>query len=146
MVGAILMGLLADKFRKVTAVAMAAGLASFAYITMGFVDDPSAPWVFGLLAIMGVAEISAFVSSQALVGQRARPDRRGATIGFFGVAGAIGILIATMGGGYLFDKVKPSAPFLWFGVLNFCVFIWALRLRAIEAGSPEPQFVEKEIL
>ena len=142
MIGAILMGLLADKFRKVTAVAIAAGLASFAYIAMGFVKDPSAPWVFGLLAVMGVAEISAFVSSQALVGQRARPDRRGAVIGFFGVAGAVGILIATMGGGILFDKVKPSAPFLLFGLLNLVVFIWALVLRAKEKNQPEPHFVE----
>ena len=119
MVGAILMGILADKFRKVTAVVMASGLASVVYIGIGFVKDPSAAWVFGLLALMGVAEISAFVSSQALVGQRARSDRRGAIIGFFGVSGAIGILIAMMGGGYLFDKVSHSSPFLWFGVLNF---------------------------
>jgi len=142
LIGSIVMGLLADRFRKVTAVAIAAGLASFAYITMGFVEDPSAPWVFGLLAIMGVAEISAFVSSQVLVGQRARPDRRGAIIGFFGVAGAVGILIATMGGGILFDKVKPSAPFLLFGLLNLLVLFWALWLRRKEAGAPEPKFIE----
>ena len=140
MIGAILMGLLADRLRKVTAVVIAAGLASIAYITMGFVDDPAAPWVFGLLALMGVAEISAFVSSQALVGQRAQPNRRGAIIGFFGVAGAVGILIATMGGGYLFDRVKPSAPFLLFGLLNLLVFIWSLVLRAKEADKPEPEF------
>ena len=140
MVGAIIMGLISDRVRKVTAVAIAAGLASIAYITMGFVENPIAPWVFGLLAFMGVAEISAFVSSQALVGQRARPDRRGAIIGFFGVAGAVGILIASLGGGYLFDQVKPSSPFLLFGVLNFLVFIWALWLRAKEADRPEPQY------
>lgn len=139
-VGAVLMGVLADRFRKVTAVAMAAGLASFAYITMGFVSDPTSTWVFGLLAVMGMAEIGAFVSSQALVGQRARPDRRGAIIGFFSVAGAVGILIASMGGGIVFDKISPSAPFLIFGFLNLIVFIWALILRAKEAHKQEPEY------
>jgi MFS family permease len=67
MIGALLMGWLADHVRKVTAVACAAGLASIAYLAMGLVNDPTAPWVFGLLAVMGVAEISAFVSSSVSV-------------------------------------------------------------------------------
>ena len=62
---------------------------------------PTETWVFGLLAVMGVAEISAFVSSQALVGQQAPAEHRSALIGFFGVAGAFGILIGTVGGGWL---------------------------------------------
>lgn len=142
LVGAVLMGFLADRLRKVTAVMLASAAAATVYLTMGFIEDPAAPWVFGLLAFMGVAEIGAFVSSQALVGQRARPDRRGAIIGFFGVAGAIGILVGTMGGGILFDSVKPAAPFLLFGVLNALVFIWSVWLRNKEAYLPEPSFEE----
>jgi MFS family permease len=132
------MGWLADRVRKVTAVAIAAGLATLAYLVMGFVRDPTAPWVFGLLAVMGVAEISAFVSSQALVGQRAPAARRGAVLGLFGVAGAVGILVATLGGGWLFSNINPATPFLLFGVLNFLVFVAALLLRTKEAGRPEP--------
>jgi MFS family permease len=135
MIGSLLMGWLADRITKVTAIALAAGLASLAYLGMGFVTDPTAPWVFGLLGVMGVAEISAFVSSQALVGERAPPERRGAIMGFFGVAGAIGILIATLGGGVLFSKIAPAAPFVLFGCLNLVVFAWALWLRAKEAGQ-----------
>ena len=57
----------------------------------------------GLLFVMGVAEISAFVSSQALVGEQAQSRTpRYAVLGFFGVAGAFGILIGTSGGGILF--------------------------------------------
>jgi MFS family permease len=135
MVGSLLMGWLADRVSKVTAIALAAGLATIAYLGMGFVTDPTAPWVFGLLGVMGVAEISAFVSSQALVGERAVPERRGAIMGFFGVAGAIGILIATLGGGVLFSKIAPAAPFVLFGCLNLAVFAWALWLRAKEAAQ-----------
>ncbi|MGJ8687600.1 MAG: MFS transporter [Spongiibacteraceae bacterium] len=129
MVGAILMGFIADKLRRSTAVILAAGLATCVYLGVGLIDDPTAPWVFGLLGIMGVAEISAFVSSQALVGQQAPAERRGAVIGFFGVAGAIGILIGTAGGGWLFARFGPTAPFVLFGCLNLVVFVCALVVR-----------------
>ena len=130
--GAIAMGLIADKVTRVTAVCMASGLASIVYLSMFFVTDPTATWVFVLLGVMGVAEISAFVSSQALVGERADAERRGAIIGLFGVWGAVGILIGTAGGGWLFAHYGPATPFVLFGVLNSLVFLWSLRVRARE--------------
>ncbi|MCB1695415.1 MAG: MFS transporter [Pseudomonadales bacterium] len=136
LVGALAMGYISDRVSRVTAVSMASGLAALVYLSIFLVDDPTAPWVFALLAVMGVAEISAFVSSQALVGERARADRRGAIIGLFGVAGAVGILIGTAGGGWLFANIGPSAPFVLFGLLNGAVFIWSLRVRArVNSGS-----------
>lgn len=129
MVGAVLMGIISDRVRRVTAVAITAGLTSIIYLSLFTVSDPTAPWVFGLLGLMGVAEIGAFVSSQALVGQQAPAKLRGVVIGFFGVAGAVGILVGTSVGGILFRVVSPSAPFVLFGAINLIVFVWALRLR-----------------
>lgn len=140
MVGAILMGFIADKIRRSMAVTLAAGLACAVYLSVGLVDDPTAPWVFGLLAVMGVAEISAFVSSQALVGQQAPEERRGAVIGFFGVAGAVGILVGTAGGGWLFASYGPSTPFVLFGVLNGVVFLLSIAVRSkiVKPHSQQP--------
>jgi MFS family permease len=129
MVGSLLMGYISDKVSRVTAVSLASGLAAAVYLAIFFVDDPTETWVFFLLGLMGIAEISAFVSSQALVGQQAPAARRGAVIGFFGVSGAIGILVGTAGGGWLYRSVGPSAPFVLFGVMNLLVFIWSLRVR-----------------
>ena len=129
LVGSILMGILADRISRAAAIPVASGLAAAVYMSIFFVDDPTAPWVKYLLFVMGVAEISAFVSSQALVGQQAEPRHRGAIIGFFGVAGAFGILIGTKGGGILFDEVGPSAPFVVFGVLNLVVFAWGMLVH-----------------
>ncbi|MDH3621275.1 MAG: MFS transporter [Gammaproteobacteria bacterium] len=127
-VGSIVMGIFADIISKAAAVTTASGLAAAVYMSMFFVSDPTVGWVKGLLFVMGVAEISAFVSSQALVGQQAEPHHRGTTIGFFGVAGAIGILVATTGGGVVFDAIGPSAPFVIFGTLNLVVFLWGLAV------------------
>jgi MFS family permease len=128
-VGAIIMGFIADKVSRVTAVSMASGLAGLVYLSMFLVEDPTATWVMVLLGIMGIAEIAAFVSSQALVGERASAERRGAIIGVFGVSGAIGILIGTAGGGWLFANFGQSTPFVLFGILNSLVFFWSLRVR-----------------
>ena len=129
MVGALAMGYLSDKISRVRAVTFASGLAAIVYMSMFLVDDPTAPWVMALLGVMGIAEISAFVSSQALVGERAPAKRRGAIIGLFGVSGAVGILIGTAGGGWLFARFGPSTPFVLFGFLNAAVFVWSLRVR-----------------
>ncbi|AOS98283.1 D-galactonate transporter [Microbulbifer aggregans] len=129
LLGAVIMGKIADRISRVSAVALASGLAAVIYSAVFLISDPTADWVIGLLFVMGIAEISAFVSSQALVGQQAPEAYRGATIGFFGVAGAFGILLGTSGGGVLFAKISPSAPFVLFGALNFAVFIWSLWLR-----------------
>lgn len=133
LIGSILMGVLADRISRAAAIPVASGLAAAVYMSIFFVTDPTATWVKGLLFIMGVAEISAFVSSQALVGQQAEPRHRGAIMGFFGVAGAFGILIATKGGGMLFDAYGPSTPFVVFGALNLVVFAWGLAVfRRVE--------------
>jgi MFS family permease len=142
-IGAVLMGVFADIISKAAAVTTASGLAALVYMSMFFVADPTAAWVRGLLFLMGVAEISAFVSSQALVGQQARPQHRGAVIGFFGVAGAVGILVATTGGGIVFDRIGASAPFVIFGALNLVVFLWGVavfrRVRVPEWSAEDSQ-------
>ncbi|MGJ8668746.1 MAG: MFS transporter [Oceanococcus sp.] len=129
LVGAILMGFISDRVRRVTAVALASGVTTVVYTSLFMVDDPTAPWVFVLLGLMGIAEISAFVSSQALVGQQAPAVLRGVIIGFFGMAGAVGILVGTTAGGYMFRDIGPSAPFIMFGAINAVVCVWALLLR-----------------
>lgn len=129
LVGALLMGFLSDRMRRVTAIAVSTGLTAAVYLALFFVKDPTAPWVFGLLGLMGIAEISAFVSSQALIGERAPVALRGVVIGFFGVAGAVGILFGTSLGGILFRSLGPNTPFVMFGAINLLVFAWALVLR-----------------
>jgi MFS family permease len=128
LLGALMMGYLSDRISRVRAVTAASALAAVAYLAIFFVRDPSAGWVMGLLFVMGIAEISAFVSSQALVGECAPAARRGTVIGFFGVAGAAGILLGTAGGGWLFATFMPAAPFALFGLLNAAVCLWSLRL------------------
>ena len=57
---------------------------------------------------------------------------RGAVIGAFSVAGALGILLTSGVGGTLFDAIDPRAPFVLLGVMNLLVMASALYVRRNE--------------
>ena len=56
---------------------------------------------------------------------------RGAMNGCLHFFGAIGILIFTKSGGYLFDHVAPCAPFALIGVCDFLLFMLATTLALL---------------
>jgi predicted MFS family arabinose efflux permease len=58
-------------------------------------------------------------------------------VGVFTLTGAIGILIASVVGGYLFDHWLKSGPFVFFGIISFAVLIWALLLRRSDAAGTQ---------
>lgn len=120
-----IMGLIIDRVNRVAAVVFGMGLASVGYASMYFVDDPTDKIYWLLFAVLGVGQISAFFSSQALIGQEAPAKERGAIIGFFSGSGAVGILVATSVGGILFDTWMLTGPFIFVGALNFCIFVFA---------------------
>ena len=126
--GAILMTVISDRIRRVTAVTLSAGLASLVYIGIWTLDNPFSSYGKILLFLMGVAELCAFISSQVLAAEQAPANRRGAVTGFFGAAGALGMLVATGLGGILSKTIGPSAPFIGFGFFNLAVFIWSLAV------------------
>jgi len=64
------------------------------------------------------------------------PDRlRGSVVGVFTLTGAVGILVASVVGGYLFDHWMKAGPFVFFGLISALVLVWTLVLRGQPAGS-----------
>lgn len=138
-------GLVSDRTSRMRAVLWMAALSALAYGGMVFVKDPLGPTMMAMMAVMGMAEIGSFVASQALVSQQAPEDLRGSVTGFFGVCGALGIMLGTVSGGFLFDRLGPAAPFATFGVLNVGLMLWARIVRdrvrtprrALDGALPE---------
>jgi MFS family permease len=69
--------------------------------------------------LLGIGQQCAFFASTTLLGQEAPKNKRGAIVGVFNLAGALGILVSTGIGGRLYDAIDPSAPFIFIGVLQF---------------------------
>jgi MFS family permease len=123
---------LLDRFHRMTAMVICMAIATTGYLLLIFVDDPLSPAAIPFFVLLGIGQISAFLGSQALIGKEAPEAERGAVIGTFSGAGALGILITSGVGGQLFDSIDPRAPFFLLGTLNLLVMLAALytRLRA----------------
>jgi MFS family permease len=110
-------------------------IAATGYLSLGFIGDPTQPIMYGAAVILGMGEINAVLAAQALIGQEAPKDGRGAVVGVFGFFGAIGILLAASIGGYLFDAWMPAGPFVLMGAANATLFIIALSVRILADPS-----------
>lgn len=130
---------LIDRFNRVTGLAICMALAAAGYLSMFFVGDPMLKSALPLFALLGLGQISAFFGATVLIGQEAPIAERASVVAAFNFCGAIGILVTSWIGGYLFDHVGPSAPFIMIGVLNLVVLLGALIVRVRHPGGPVSQ-------
>ena len=130
----MLLGVVMDRFNRVTSVIVCMGLAAIGYSSMWFVDNPLAGESVPLFVLLGVGQISAFFGATTLISQEAPKLSRGAVVGAFNMGGAIGIFVASGLGGRLFDAISPAAPFIMIGVLNGVVTLLAIIVRIKSPG------------
>jgi MFS family permease len=129
------MGVIVDRFDRVTALAIAMAIATAGYLALGFVGDPfSSPWIYAVAIFGGAGEACVLVSGPALVGQEAPAKIRGSIIGLVGLFGVVGVLIHAKIAGLLFDVWMYQAPFVYMAVFNAIVCIGAILVR-IKYGS-----------
>jgi len=124
----MVMGVVLDRVPRLTGVACGFALAGAGYSALGLVDDPLGRGMIYAAMLAGIGEASAIISSSVLIGQEAPAHIRGTVIGTASLAGSIGMIVLTFGGGQLFDAVAPSAPFTMMGVVNFLVCVAAAVL------------------
>jgi MFS family permease len=127
--GAPLFGLLADRMNRASAVALTNVISGIGYISLFLIDDPFSGAMFAAVAVAGAGNIGTVIATQVLIQQQAPAHIRGSVIGFFGLCGAIGILVATKLGGWLFDNWLEAGPFVLFGLFSFALAGWAFAVR-----------------
>jgi MFS family permease len=116
-----------DRVDRVLFMAVASGLACASYIWFGLVDDPFQPAMYVAAVFLGIGEMSGILASQALVGQVAPARGRGAVIGVFTLCGSLGIFLAAVVGGTLFDTWRPSAPYIVTGCVSGLLCLLAVH-------------------
>ena len=130
----VVLGLVMDKFNRVTGVMFCMTFAAIGYCSMIFVDNPLDRASIPLFLLLGVGQISAFFGATTLISQEAPRLKRGTVMGMFNMSGAVGIFFAGLIGGRLFDAVGPYAPFVMIGVLNGLLVFFALIVRIKSPG------------
>lgn len=126
-----IIGYLIDKFDRIIAVSFCMAIAACGYLSMFFVDNVLDSVYRPLFVLLGVGQQCAFFAATTLLGQEAPTMKRGAVVGVFNLAGALGILVSTGIGGRIFDSIGPSAPFIFIGVCNIFVCIFAIYVNKI---------------
>ena len=121
-----------DRMHRMASLGWCMMLGLIGYCCLYFVTDPLRGASLGLFALLGIGQISALLASQTTIGKEASEEMRGSIIGVFNFCGAVGILILTVIGGVLFDKVGPWAPFFLVGLLNGVIGIAALAQHRSE--------------
>ncbi|MCY3941324.1 MAG: MFS transporter [Gammaproteobacteria bacterium] len=137
---AYFMGMICDRINRTSAVAIGFGIAAVGYLWLGSIGDPFSAESLILFACIatGIGETSTVVSSAALLGQEAPPQYRGAVVGVYNKSGAIGIMLATIVGGLLVDRLEiPNAPFTMMGLCNLIILLAAIGVR-IWGNKPVP--------
>jgi MFS family permease len=127
---AFFMGQIVDRVNRLTGLCIALALAVVGYALLGRVADPFAAGFIPVAVLVGMGEISVIVASGALLGQEAPTAARGPVVGLFNAFGGVGILFATLVGGYVFDHLGPTAPFTMMAILNALLLAVVLVVRS----------------
>ncbi len=136
LVWAPMLGYLTDRLSRLNAVIMGVGLAALGFSAIGFITDPLSAVMYPAAILLGVGQSSAIVTCEALIGEEAPAENRGAIMGIFTLCGGVGVLLISLGSGYLYDKWHPAGPFVLMGTLNFLILLWALAIRRPETAHP----------
>lgn len=122
-------GILNDRLDRVTSLILAMALASAGYIGFGLLDSPLMGTAIPVGIVLGCGQVASIIAGQTLIGQEADPRIAGATLGAFNAFGAMGTLVGSVAGGFLFDFWTFGAPFLMMGIASLLVMAAALWVR-----------------
>jgi MFS family permease len=131
-----LYGIMADKMKRTTAVCIGLTMATIGYGSTCLISDLGvianggiAPQMILILILIGIGEMGALITGQVLIAQQAPRKIRGSVMGFFSVSGAVGIIISTTVGGFLFDIWRSAGPFIFCSIINGVLLVCALVIR-----------------
>jgi MFS family permease len=135
MIWVVIFGWILDRVNRVTGLAIAMALGGVGYTLMWIVPSPLDFSYLPAFLILSVGQTSVICASITLVGQEAMPGERGAVVAMNGFFGAIGIMLAFVIGGRLFDAFGPAAPFVMVGVFQLFLSALAVGVRLFSPGS-----------
>jgi MFS family permease len=134
--GSPFFGFINDKVDRVALMLISLAMMTLAFAFFGLITDVFSIWMIVAVVLIGFAESAEALASQTLLAQEAPPELRGSSVGVFTFLGTCSLMAVNLLGGYLFDKLGYSAPFLMEAVLHLTVLVIAvsvLRKRKVAA-------------
>jgi MFS family permease len=135
-----LFGVIVDRVGRSRALIVGCGATGLALISTSFVRDVFGNAMLLLILLIGITESAQTVAANAVLGEEAPEEIRGATVGVFVFLGSISVIAVNLIGGQLFDRTGYAAPFVLVGSLNV---LFAIVAFVITSRKREPQAVAR---
>lgn len=138
LISTIIFGYVADRTSRSTLMVFAMAAAGLAFLTPALVGDVFGWRAYASITVIGATEAIVIVGIQTLLGEETPAHLRGSAIGLFTVFGLIGVIVVNTAGGFMFDHVGHTAPFVLMGAVNlvFCLIcLLPGRTNLLRRGS-----------
>ena len=129
-------GELITRMGRVPAMILGLCLSGAGFAGMGLIVNPLGGWVFLPAFLVGIGQAGCLLAPQTVTLDLAPEAMRGSVLGAFNTVGCIGIIFFLQVGGFLFDWLGPSAPFVFTGVANFVIMFYGLSMLK---ARPDPR-------
>lgn len=134
LIGAPIVGLMLTRVRATIVLVFSSLLGAIGYFGFGLGDSPTSKLMFLWVCLLGFGEIGTIVTSLSFLSapDKIPSDLRGAVSGVYSFFGAIGIIVCSRIGGYLFDAWRPGAPFILMGIFHCFLLVMGITGYCIE--------------
>jgi MFS family permease len=121
-------GKLADKYNPQVILPIAFFVRFCSIVMFMFIDNPKTYYAFGVSVFVVVGTAMENVTVDCLLLRNADKEIRGVIFGVGTACGYVGMLIFSIVGGILFDRIGPYTPFLLVGCLDATFFVFSVLL------------------
>jgi MFS family permease len=129
-----ILGYLLDRTSRLAIYLVSVGFVGVVFLCAPMVKDVTGWSIYILAAFIGLAEGSQTISQQALFGQEAPAHLRGTAYGLLAFFGTLSVVVTSFLAGYLFDRLGPTAPFLFTGILHILFTLLAVIILVAGVG------------
>lgn len=133
-------GWLIQNFGRVESLTLGMVLSGVGFTGMGLIMNPLSWWTYLPALFVGLGQAGCLLAPQTLALDISPEKTRGSVMGAFNTVGCIGIVFFIQIGGFLFDLISPTAPFIFTGVANFVIMAYGLLV--LRSGARDCSRVE----
>jgi MFS family permease len=108
-----------------------------------FIETPNGIYAYVVSVLLVLCTVMENVTTDCLLLRNAEREIRGVLLGVSNSCGYIGVLIFSLVGGILFDKVGPYWPFIFVGCLDLAFAIFTTICSLF--GVIKNDILEKEV-
>ncbi|MBF0381851.1 MAG: MFS transporter [Magnetococcales bacterium] len=116
------------RFGRVSSLVAGLMLSGMGFTAIGLINNPMSWWIMLPAVLVGMGQAGCLLAPQTLALDIAPDKIRGSVMGAFNTVGCIGIIFFLQIGGFLFDWISPTSPFIFTGIANFIIMLYGLKV------------------